>query len=269
VITCNDLITLGNGAPIVTVFGCFNNLIIHNNIRSNTPPICYDLYNTWDDGYPSGGNYWGNYTGADEKSGIDQSEMGSDGIGDEPYVISSNNRDHYPLMKPYPWGSHDIGITSLKASKNVVGQGYDMSIKVMIFNYGNSTQTFNVTAYINTTIIGLRTYISLAGRNFTILTFTWNTTGWTKGNYAIGAYASPVIGETDTTDNSRTGETVQLTLAGDVNGDRKVDGLDIAVLAKYFGKPSTTFPNADINDDGKIDGKEIAIASKYFNTQSL
>jgi thermitase len=267
VITCNDLITLGNDAPIVTTYGCFNNLMIHNNIRGSKAPICYDLYNAWDDGYPSGGNYWGSYVGTDERNGFDQSGVGSDGIGDEPYNITLWNRDHYPLMKPYPWSSHDIGITSLKASKNIVGQGYDMSVRVMIFNYGNSTQTFNVTARINTTVIGLATYVILAGRTFTSITLAWHTNNWTKGNYTISAYAWSVPDETDTTDNSRTGETVQLTLAGDVNGDKKVDGLDIAVLAKYFGKPSTAFPNADINDDGKIDGKEIAIASKYFNTQ--
>jgi nitrous oxidase accessory protein NosD len=44
---------------------------------------------TWDDG--SRGNYWSDYTGQDSNS---------DGIGDTPYVINSQNRDNRPLMVP-------------------------------------------------------------------------------------------------------------------------------------------------------------------------
>jgi len=57
--------------------------------------------NIWDDGYPSGGNYWSNYTGLDLFSGPYQNETGGDGIGDTPYVIDADNVDHYPLMAPY------------------------------------------------------------------------------------------------------------------------------------------------------------------------
>jgi hypothetical protein len=57
--------------------------------------------NTWDNGYPSGGNYWSDYNGTDSFSGPYQNLPGSDFIGDTPYVINSNNTDHYPLMIPY------------------------------------------------------------------------------------------------------------------------------------------------------------------------
>lgn len=86
-----------------------HNVIYHNNIINNTIqvflwPFMTDSPNVWDDGYPSGGNYWGDYTGVDEKSGPNQDLPGSDGIGDlpypipvHPYNINSNNIDHYPL----------------------------------------------------------------------------------------------------------------------------------------------------------------------------
>jgi len=75
------------------------NLIYHNSFIDNTKHAhSYGSVNVWDVGYPSGGNYWSNYTGVDEKSGSSQDESGSDGIGDTPYIIDANNADRYPLM---------------------------------------------------------------------------------------------------------------------------------------------------------------------------
>ena len=68
-----------------------NNSFYHNNFVGNTFPIYVppNLLYTWDDGYPSGGNYWSDYNGT---------EANHDGIGDTPYVIDANNVDHDPLM---------------------------------------------------------------------------------------------------------------------------------------------------------------------------
>jgi parallel beta-helix repeat protein len=54
----------------------------------------------WNGTYPTGGNYWDNYTGVDQYSGSLQTESGEDGIGDIPFVIDGNNTDFYPLMQP-------------------------------------------------------------------------------------------------------------------------------------------------------------------------
>lgn len=64
--------------------------------------------NTWDAGYPSGGNYWSGYTGQDFCNGPNQSVCtGADGIGDTPMPIYTFNNsapgnfsDRYPLMLP-------------------------------------------------------------------------------------------------------------------------------------------------------------------------
>jgi len=77
-----------------------NNKIYHNNFIDNTSPgfaVNSDT-NTWDNGYPSGGNYWSNYAGVDVKSGPNQDQTGSDGIGDTPQTFSGPNEDKYPLM---------------------------------------------------------------------------------------------------------------------------------------------------------------------------
>ena len=78
------------------------NLIYHNNFVDNYYQVyAYDSTNTWDYGYPSGGNYWSDYTGVDLFKGPFQNETGSDGIGDIIYVINENNRDRYPLMNTW------------------------------------------------------------------------------------------------------------------------------------------------------------------------
>jgi len=57
--------------------------------------------NVWDDGYPSGGNYWSDHNPPDVYGGSYQNQTGSDGIGDTPYVIDENNTDRYPLIYPF------------------------------------------------------------------------------------------------------------------------------------------------------------------------
>jgi len=81
-----------------------NNKFYHNNFIDNEQQVYIytsGYVNIWDDGYPSGGNYWSDYTGVDEFSGPNQNQPGSDGIGDTPYVIDENNQDNYPLMEPW------------------------------------------------------------------------------------------------------------------------------------------------------------------------
>jgi len=62
----------------------------------------YQSANSWNDSYPSGGNYWSDYTDVDEKSGPNQDQPVSDGIWDHPYVIDENNVDHYPIVPEFP-----------------------------------------------------------------------------------------------------------------------------------------------------------------------
>jgi len=88
-------------AVVIVLSG--NNTIYHNNFIDNDGPAWNPELdsNIWDDGYPSGGNYWSDYNGTDLYSGPYQNETGSDGIGDTPYVIDENNVDRYPLMSPW------------------------------------------------------------------------------------------------------------------------------------------------------------------------
>jgi parallel beta-helix repeat protein len=97
--TISGNIIEANSFDGILLSGSSSNFIYHNDLVNNGPQASAYGTNTWDDGYPSGGNYWGDYTGADVYSGPEQNEPGSDDIGDTPYLISSStDRDRYPLM---------------------------------------------------------------------------------------------------------------------------------------------------------------------------
>jgi len=89
-LSSNNVVNNGCG---IWFAGSSDNSVFHNNFLNNTKQVRSIISNnTWDSGYPSGGNYWSNYTGTDANH---------DGIGDTPYIIDANNTDHYPLMIPY------------------------------------------------------------------------------------------------------------------------------------------------------------------------
>ena len=80
-----------------------SNWIFHNDFINNTVQV-YNNHSqtTWDNGYPSGGNYWSDYTGIDLYGGLYQNETGNDGIGDVAYIVDDMNQDNYPFINP--WG---------------------------------------------------------------------------------------------------------------------------------------------------------------------
>jgi len=91
------------------------NRFFHNNFIDNR---FYQVHiyspsqvNIWDDGYPSGGNYWSDY----EERYPDAEEFDGSGIWDTSYVIDENNQDSYPLMKPWapPTLAPDFSLTDI------------------------------------------------------------------------------------------------------------------------------------------------------------
>lgn len=248
--------------------------IHHNNIRG------LDMYESvfvnawvenaidtsWDAGYPYGGNWWWGYGGTDVYRGPFQNETGSDGIGDAPYSIDDNNLDRYPLMEPYVQSPNDIGIAGIELSKTIVGLGYNTSLKFRINNYGEETETFNLTIQANSTTIHEQTVTLMPG-DFEKVSFAWNTSGCAYGNYTVNIMIDTVPGETDTTDNTFNDCWVLITIPGDVNGDGVVELTDFYLTSQAFGSypdhPNWN-PNADINDDGIVELTDFFIMSSHF-----
>ena len=273
-------IIYGNNITDNTDGICFehssNNKSYHNNIINNTNQVSlsYDSANVWDDGYPSGGNYWSDYSGIDEKNGPNQDQPGSDGIGDTPYIIDVDNRDRYPLMIPWV-AQHDVAITNVASCKTVVSQGYSLNMNVTAANQGSYVESFfDVYVYASnlssTYQIGLQT-ITLDPDETAVLTFTWNTHDLAKGNYTLWAYAEPVVNETETADNTYTDGVVTISTQGDINADGIIDIFDITIVALAFGsKPgdSNWNPVADINNDGTVDIFDIVVVALHFGETS-
>jgi parallel beta-helix repeat protein len=95
--------TISNNDRAIEVWGEKYNKIYHNNFINNGVQawIGQDI-TKWDNGYPSGGNYWSDYNGTDIFKGPNQDHPGGDGIGDTPYQIGglATTEDRYPLMFP-------------------------------------------------------------------------------------------------------------------------------------------------------------------------
>jgi len=252
----------------IVVSSASSNRIFHNNLSNNTNQVsCQNSLNSWDDGYPSGGNYWSDYAGQDSYSGPYQNETGSDGIGDTPYIIDANNTDNYPLTIA------DVAISNITLAKTVVGQRYGVSVNATLQN-GVYEETFNVTVYANAAAIN-ETRITLTSRNSSTITLTWDTTGFAFGNYTLNACAWPVPGEVKIENNKCTCDIpIHVGVPGDMSGtapgvyDGIVNMKDIAYLVSLYqtklNKPNWN-PNADVNNDGVVDMKDIAIAVYYFN----
>ncbi|MEM2780378.1 MAG: NosD domain-containing protein [Candidatus Bathyarchaeia archaeon] len=76
------------------------NLIFHNNFFDGKLLDPSYSQNFWDLGYPTGGNYWSDFTIQDKFMGSCQNITGSDGICDFPLHLYGENVDKYPLAAP-------------------------------------------------------------------------------------------------------------------------------------------------------------------------
>jgi parallel beta-helix repeat protein len=115
IITGNNITNNGDG---IVLYESSSNYIYHNNFAGNTLQVhTQNSVNVWDDGYPSGGNYWSSYACVDIYNGPQQNLPGSDGVSDVSYIIGVDNQDSYPLMNsfgnpPQPTYELTIGATS-------------------------------------------------------------------------------------------------------------------------------------------------------------
>jgi len=135
----NDNTVVGNNITRNSDYGVFlfayihDNIFYHNNFLGNTHHVGTYLpsVHVWDNGYPSGGNYWSNYTGVD---------LNHDGMGDTEYIINANNTDYYPLMGPFHSFSTTLGLhVKVISNSTIESFQYFASNSTIIMHVSNMT----------------------------------------------------------------------------------------------------------------------------------
>ncbi len=123
------------------LYNANDNHFYHNNFINNFENIFNntehgdETTNTWDNGYPSGGNYWDDY------NGIDGNE---EGIGDTSYIIPmDSNQDRYPFMMQDGWEKYLEIQTPTEVSENesfqITVTAYDIPIEEIVINFSGET----------------------------------------------------------------------------------------------------------------------------------
>ena len=161
--TSHSNTVVGNNITRNSDYGIFlyininNNAFYHNNFLGNThhAGTYIPSVSVWDNGYPSGGNYWSNYTGVD---------LDPDGIGDTEHVINENNTDNYPLMGMFS----DFQATSENHVQTISNS------TVSDFQFNGTATSFNVSGE-NGTIGFCRVFIPTALMNTTYRVFVNGT----------------------------------------------------------------------------------------------
>jgi len=97
----------------------------------------------------------------------------------------------------------DVAVNNVVPAFNWLYQTWMDSINVTVANFGNVTESFNVTAWYNSTAIATSPVDSLVPGAQVTVSIPWNTTGVPAGNYIITGTASLVPYETyfNTTNN--------------------------------------------------------------------
>jgi hypothetical protein len=109
--------------------------------------------------------------------------------------------------------------------------------------------------------------IFLRHRDTKTITFTWNTTGFPKGNYSISIYVRSVPYEVGKPKCTFTDGIVYVGIPGDVDGNGFVEVKDILAIALAYGThpgDPPYKPCLDINDDEFIDIKDILVAALNY-----
>jgi hypothetical protein len=151
---------------------------------------------------------------------------------------------------------HDVAVTEITLSSNIVYQGWIVGINVTVANFGNALETFDVTLYYDDTQVGSRNVVNLPPSRNVTLTFYWNTTGMSRGNYTIKGKASIVPGETDIEDNSLSDGVVEVLW-------HDVAIVDVIPSQAWVYQGHSVNINVTVRNEG--DYPEIVTVTLYYN----
>jgi len=150
---------------------------------------------------------------------------------------------------------HDVAVNKITAPTFAIS-GNLVPIIVTVRSEGNFTDSFDVTVYINATVLGTQP-ASLARGTKTILEFSWNTTDVIAGNYVINVTAL-LAEDIDLSDNSKT---AQIEIK---SHNVAIISLDVPTKA-VIGDPVPI--NVTVRNEGQL-AENVTLTVYYENTTS-
>jgi parallel beta-helix repeat protein len=214
---------------------------------------------SWDNGCPSGGNYWSDYHGEDRYSCQHQSNQGSDGLGDTPYIIDESNQDNYPLMGP----SRETLVQYDKVT--LYGKSYQVKVvcnsTILDFHVTPGSEQISASGTPGTT--GYVAIVQPVGVNLTNIEVFLNNTEVTAEITTNGTHYFIYF---TFTFNSEWLVSIAFAILGDVNFDGCVDIYDAVTLSAAAGSalwdPEWN-AKCDLNDDLIIDLYDAVILAGH------
>jgi len=236
----------------------FHNVFIDNGRQAY---LIYSQSISWDNGCPSGGNYWSDYNGEDRYSCQYQNEPGSDGLGDTPYIIdgTESSQDNYPLM-----GSSRETLVQYDEI-TLHGEPYQVKVvcnsTILDFSVTPGSEQINASGTPGTT--GYVAIVQPVGLNLTNIEVFLNKTEVTAEITTNGTHYFIYFAFTFT---SEWLVTIAFAILGDVNFDGVVDIYDAVTLSAAAG--STLWDpdwnaKCDLNDDLIIDLYDAVILAGH------
>jgi hypothetical protein len=162
----------------------------------------------------------------------------------------------------------DIAVTGVYQFPAETYERWIIQINISVQNLGGSDENFTVTVHYDDVEIAKQEVANFAPNEGLTLTFIWNLSHVPLYvNYTVWAEASVIPGELNTGNNIFLLGYLIVKKTGDVNCDRDVNGLDLAIVCKAFASELHSprwNSKADMTQDNKIDGRDIAICAKNF-----
>ncbi|MGB9134779.1 MAG: CARDB domain-containing protein [Candidatus Bathyarchaeia archaeon] len=100
-----------------------------------------------------------------------------------------------------PAEAHDVAVASIVIQSSSVYKGTVVDIDVTVTNLGDFVESFNVTVFYDSFVVGELFVDGLASGVEEVLAFHWDTSGVGEGNYTISAEADRVVGEENVDNN--------------------------------------------------------------------
>ncbi len=176
---------------------------------------------------------------------------------------------YYSTSNPIP--IHDVGILNATAYPAAVVDGEKAKVNITAANPGDYNETLHVDVYyqdVNSSTMTLfnSTILDVQRGRSTRIQLSWNTTGVVPSNYKISVFVQPVPGESPRRQYNNWAVAGNVTLLprivpGDLNGDGKVDIVDLVIVGAAFASQSASQnwnPDADVNRDRTVNIIDLA-----------